>query len=491
MSLINQDSNSPGIFRAYIIYKSGDEQSKIMIPGVHVNPVNSDYSLNSDIYEANKSTYPLATWNSKPMRNAIPSDKVLPGWITYENGDIKRPIILGYLGDGLIAANAWSGSSLINSSNSINGNSLSYNPGNILIITGHDNNTDKSVGKTGLSEADLTRELGKEIYNELEKLQSGITILYTNDKDHSFFVDASNGKLDNYDFSKFSGALEIHFNSGPGSFCLVRNERVNDNLDIETKIADIPRNLGFARNGNAVRQVSGNTNHEQLKDVEFLYKHGINLIYLETANMDSLLEMGLFNVKKHEMAKQIAKLLYDTYATKSVSSIINTSGWIYPLSFRAYPGSAGHFNDSRNDGFRSHAGIDLFTVGNGVNRVNEPVYACQSGVVTEKFDEFLETGVGSIAIKNDDGSEIRYGEVNSSLEHGDRVQRGQQIGYVPTNSAGNAMIHFEVYSGEQSGSLSDLSNDSNYKYVTPNYKTFKRRSDLCDPTFIQNIPLGK
>lgn len=106
--LINTDSNLSGIFRVIIIYKVGDEQSRIFIPGQVVNPLNSDGTLNEAVFEENKLVYPLATWNSKPMRDLIPEDKVLPGWIVYESGDAKRPIIIGYLGKGLDMADEWS-----------------------------------------------------------------------------------------------------------------------------------------------------------------------------------------------------------------------------------------------------------------------------------------------------------------------------------------------------------------------------------------------
>ena len=49
------------------------------------------------------------------------------------------------------------------------------------------------------------------------------------------------------------------------------------------------------------------------------------------------------------------------------------------------------------------------------------------------------------------------------------------------------MIHFEVYSGKATGSLTDTSN-STYDHV-PN-KNYQRRKDLCDPSFVQNLPLS-
>ena len=106
--LINTDSSLSGIFRVIIIYKVGDEKSRVYIPGQVVNPLNSDGTLNEAVFEKNKLVYPLAIWNSKPMRDLIPEDKVIPGWIVYESGDIKMPVIMGYLGKGLDMADEWS-----------------------------------------------------------------------------------------------------------------------------------------------------------------------------------------------------------------------------------------------------------------------------------------------------------------------------------------------------------------------------------------------
>ena len=105
--LLNSDSNLSGVYRVVIIYKVGDIMSHIFVPGRVVNPLNADGTLNEDVYQENISVYPEAVWNSPPMRDLIPRDIVLPGWVIYECGDEKRPIIMGYLGRALDTADEW------------------------------------------------------------------------------------------------------------------------------------------------------------------------------------------------------------------------------------------------------------------------------------------------------------------------------------------------------------------------------------------------
>ena len=72
--LINVNSNSSGVYVCKIIYKKGQEMSRVYIPGIHVNPVNSDNTLNETIYNENENSYLLCLWESKAMRDAIPED---------------------------------------------------------------------------------------------------------------------------------------------------------------------------------------------------------------------------------------------------------------------------------------------------------------------------------------------------------------------------------------------------------------------------------
>ena len=182
-----------------------------------------------------------------------------------------------------------------------------------------------------------------------------------------------------------------------------------------------------------------------------------------------------------------------TGTTGSVTPIINASGvidystWNHPLKCESTTGSATHFGAPRNNG-RLHAGVDLITVTYGHGTINAPVYACQAGVVINTSLNFLEAGVGSVSVQHSDGTIIRYGEANAidGITVGSNIMKGQKFAYIPTNSATNAMLHFEVYVGTASGSLSDYSNRE-YDYLE-NPGNYQRRRDLYDPTFVYNLP---
>lgn len=100
--MINQNINNGGIYRAYIL--AADSDIRVYIPGLHNNskecPVNSDGSINMEIFQKTKDTYPKPLW-CVPNLEAKQHDEIHPCWITFENGDITRPIIMGFLGKGI------------------------------------------------------------------------------------------------------------------------------------------------------------------------------------------------------------------------------------------------------------------------------------------------------------------------------------------------------------------------------------------------------
>jgi len=60
---------------------------------------------------------------------------------------------------------------------------------------------------------------------------------------------------------------------------------------------------------------------------------------------------------------------------------------------------------------------------------------------------------------------------------GDDVRSGQIIGHIADIQQKQSMLHFEMYSGNESGSLTNKSN-----------MPFQRRSDLMNPTnFLFNL----
>ena len=132
--MINSDINNGGIYKAYILSESDD--IKIYIPGLYNDfedcPINKDDSLNMKIFQQLKKVLPTPLW-CLPNLEAKQFEQVHPCWVVFENGDSKRPIIMGYLGKG-IKYNA--------GSNGIIQGDENYNPDDET--TNEDNNTDKN-----------------------------------------------------------------------------------------------------------------------------------------------------------------------------------------------------------------------------------------------------------------------------------------------------------------------------------------------------------
>ena len=165
--------------------------------------------------------------------------------------------------------------------------------------------------------------------------------------------------------------------------------------------------------------------------------------------------------------------------------------WNYELHETKAP----TFGYKRNPGMRLHAARDLYY------DINEPIYAIFDGIVKRKKLFYLDTWV--IEIEHDYEYKkgyklmVRYGEVNKNnilVNIGDKVTRGQKIAeigllvpYVIQPSPDKrGMLHIEMYTGEESGALSNSNvNYSDMLYAkSTNFsagRSFKRRKDLFDP----------
>ena len=101
---------------------------------------------------------------------------------------------------------------------------------------------------------------------------------------------------------------------------------------------------------------------------------------------------------------------------------------------------------------RLHAGCDIGAAH------GTPVVAIEGGKVIERGTKPFISGTQlyAIAIKHDSGFVARYTEINGipvDLQKNSTVAAGQQLGYV--QQAGKlSMLHFELYRGNGSGSLS-------------------------------------
>lgn len=138
------------------------------------------------------------------------------------------------------------------------------------------------------------------------------------------------------------------------------------------------------------------------------------------------------------------------------------------------------FASSRGGGKRAHAGID-FVAPHGTK-----VYAITSGTV-QRVAVFYSSTL-AVEVKNDDGSILRYCEISTNLEEGDRVEQGEIIGKIMRADSGTEMLHMEVYYGDGEGMLTQSWNTT-YTYLD-NPKIFLRRSDLLDPSFLKDLKIS-
>ena len=137
------------------------------------------------------------------------------------------------------------------------------------------------------------------------------------------------------------------------------------------------------------------------------------------------------------------------------------------------------FNARRGGGTRSHAACDLYRY------KNEPILSVAPGKVVRNHYYFYQ-GTYAIEVVHSGGFVVRYGELSgkklNGINHGSRVKMGQQIGYMGkvNSNCCRPMLHFELYKGTKTGSLSRSGNK------------YKRRSDLMDPTpYLKKWEIGK
>lgn len=297
--LLNHDSNSAGVFRAVVINKYGE--TRVFIPGHVKNPLNTDGTLNVEIYDANKLVYPIVEWCSNQMKSSM-VDEVKPCWITYETGDIKRPIVMGYFGKGLdgpvnvvtvestgdSSTSQTSGSGETNTT-SDNTPAISIEAGDILLVAGHGAGDPGACG-SGYQEANLTREVVAALAKAINA-----SVFDTSKNMHKYL---SNGG--SYDFSKYKYVFEIHFNSynksANGSEILVHVNKGNTSR--ERRIVDAVAAVGFSNRGIKTRNNLGNMNR--------LHKLGIEYSLLEVCFIDNASDMNTYKNNFNNIINAIA-----------------------------------------------------------------------------------------------------------------------------------------------------------------------------------------
>lgn len=96
--LMNQDYMSGGVYRAFIIKRS---DSRVFIPGLcDKNILDSNGDISNEEFEKIKETLPLALYNSPEIEKLL-DGKPTPCFVAFENGNMKRPIVMAYFGKGV------------------------------------------------------------------------------------------------------------------------------------------------------------------------------------------------------------------------------------------------------------------------------------------------------------------------------------------------------------------------------------------------------
>lgn len=103
--LINTDLNTSGIFKAKLIDYNGD--LRVYIPGITggnaYKYIDGNYISDVEKYDKCKKSLCIPKW-CVPNIQAQRHEQVQSCWVTFENGDIKRPIIMGWVGSDIIYA---------------------------------------------------------------------------------------------------------------------------------------------------------------------------------------------------------------------------------------------------------------------------------------------------------------------------------------------------------------------------------------------------
>jgi murein DD-endopeptidase MepM/ murein hydrolase activator NlpD len=124
------------------------------------------------------------------------------------------------------------------------------------------------------------------------------------------------------------------------------------------------------------------------------------------------------------------------------------------------------------DNGRLHAAVDLLAP------FGTKIRAIADGTVVYAPMYFYE-GTNEVAIDHGKFGVVRYGEISIvksvPLRAGQKVEKGEHIAYVGLLNSGASMLHFELYRGTVSGSLTNTGNPP-----------FQRRSDLRNPTKFVN-----
>lgn len=178
-----------------------------------------------------------------------------------------------------------------------------------------------------------------------------------------------------------------------------------------------------------------------------------------------------------------------------------TTGLCFPIARESFKENKYNFGNARRDGSRCHAGIDMYTQGEG------RIIAIDDGEVINIHNFLSDCDAGpadALLIHHptlQGGITINYGEMNRgqiAVKEGQHVTRGQYLGIAKTCSyGGSTMLHLEMYQGKVS-STKQWENlpgvvpegNANYCVVEPAFLAVKP-PELLNPTDLVKSLEGK
>lgn len=122
--MIDKDLAIAGIFPAKVL-----EGDRIYLSTSYALPVTQLF------FEENGDKYPVGLWCA-PNEKATRCDKPASCWVTFEDGDVKRPIILGFMGKDIKAANFGTSGGVYTSGNTYNGGYSTASGAGVINIQG-------------------------------------------------------------------------------------------------------------------------------------------------------------------------------------------------------------------------------------------------------------------------------------------------------------------------------------------------------------------
>ena len=271
------------------------------------------------------------------------------------------------------------------------------------------------------------------------------------------------------------GYLDFLFNSGDFSDFLSRGEIMNDFIEYDTNlISSLKQNYESVQTMQkevALLLKEAEKTHAQYEERTLVLQAKIEVYNKKISDYETALKAirEEYEAAKEREAKlnadlEYAKDQYDTAykqeqaAASGGSGIKNPGIWGSKYTGRRFPCPipAGTYIKTQPYGY-GHGGVDLATF-NGWSAM-VPIYAAESGVVTESYNhyswgEMVKISHGDLDVGKDVYTLYAHMKEGSrTVKVGDYVNKGDLLGYV--GSTGNSTgphLHFELYIGGSSTS---------------------------------------